>query len=88
MANLQLIKTTVKEILDLSSKSAILADKKSNLFCDQYFVLHKSSDSIRFLKDLSTEHGIKNDRLLTNVYKMFLFFFLLLINYNHNFNLD
>lgn len=80
MANLQLIKTTVKEILDLSSKSAILADKKSNLFCDQYFNLHKSSDSIIFLKELSTEHGIKNDRLLTNVI-FDSFFFFKLINY-------
>lgn len=60
MNNTQVIRATVKEIIDLSTKSAILADKKSNVFCEQYTRLN---DSNEFLKALCTDHGLKTDRL-------------------------
>ena len=72
MTNSQVLRATVKEIIDLSTKSAILADKKSKLFCDQYTRLNNSDD---FLKTLCTDHGFKTDRLLSYVFK-FIFCFL------------
>lgn len=69
MTNLKIIQTTVKEIIDLSSKSAILADPKSKLFCKQYLKLDpKSEESVpNFLKHLCKDHGLRTDRLYNNV---------------------
>jgi hypothetical protein len=55
----------VKEILELGSKSAILADTKSKLFCKKYAEL--ASESPQFLKALSKEHGLKTDKLYSTV---------------------
>ena len=72
MAPLSTIRQTVREIIDLSSKSAILADPKSKVFCQQYaslkrLVKEKSIDDMaitgNFLKMLCKEHGLKNERL-------------------------
>jgi hypothetical protein len=68
MNNTQVIRATVKEIIDLSTKSAILADKKSNVFCEQYTRLN---DSNEFLKALCTDHGLKTDRLSSYVCVIF-----------------
>lgn len=69
MANLQLVRSITKEIIDLSTKSAILADKKSIQFCDQYLKLRSSSDNSQasYLQSLCTNHGFKTERLLANV---------------------
>ena len=69
MSKLPIIRQTVKEILDLSSKSAILADSKSKQFCKEYYDLLKDDtdkeqkESFALLKLLCKEHGIKNDSL-------------------------
>lgn len=73
MSKLPIIRQTVKEILDLSSKSAILADSKSKQFCKEYNDLLKNDsgkeqkESFTFLKLLSEEHGIKNESLSQTV---------------------
>lgn len=72
MAPLSLIRQTVKEIIDLSSKSAILADPKSKAFCQQYDILQKlgknksaneTAVTGNFLKTLCQDHGLRNERL-------------------------
>jgi len=82
MTNSQVIRATVKEIIDLSTKSAILADKKSKLFCDQYTHLNNSDE---FLKILCTDHGLKTDRLSSYVFLKFFFAFSFLLSF-HLFN--
>jgi len=76
MAPLISIRQTVREIIDLGSKSAILADPKSKIFCNQYANLQKtftnnkeSSSAVtgNFFKILCKEHGLKNERLFGNI---------------------
>ena len=72
------IRQTIREIIDLSSKSAILADSKSKLFCQQYSEINKlaSKDvsiSEIFLKSLCKDHGYKLDRLYSTVSIRFIF---------------
>ncbi len=72
MSVLNAIRQTIREIIDLSSKSAILADNKSKLFCKQYGEINKlASNNVNiaenFLRDLSNDHGIKHDRLYSTV---------------------
>ncbi len=72
---LPVIHQTVKEIIDLSSKSAILADKKSKQFCQQYHQLTKKAlsdslarqESFKVLEVLCKEHGIKSDLLYSQI---------------------
>jgi hypothetical protein len=59
----------VKEILELGSKSAILADTKSKLFCKNYVADVASGDGPQFLRALSKEHGLKTDKLYSTVIK-------------------
>lgn len=74
MAPVSIIRQTAKEIIELGSKSAILADPKSNLFCKQYESLRKVPSSPSFhlgqtyLKDLSKYHGFKYERVFNNVF--------------------
>lgn len=70
MANLHLIRSITKEIIDLSAKSAILADKKSNQFCEQYYKLKASNDSTSqasYFQSLCDNHGFKTERLSSQV---------------------
>ncbi len=72
MSVLNTIRQTIREIIDLSSKSAILADYKSKIFCQQYNEINKLASNNAniaevFLRDLSIDHGIKNERLYTTV---------------------
>ncbi len=72
------IRQTIREIIDLSSKSAILADYKSKVFCQQYNEINKlaSKDisiSEIFLKSLCKDHGYKLDRLYNTVNLKFFF---------------
>jgi hypothetical protein len=65
---LSTIRQTIREIIDLSSKSPILADYKSKLFCQQYGEISKQASknlniAESFLRDLSNDYGIKHDRL-------------------------
>ena len=83
MSNLALIRQTTKQIIELSVKSAILADKKSKEFCKQYLELEKKPqlDSVdnatSFIKYLSSNFGVKTEKLGATV---FLGFFTLLLN--------
>lgn len=70
MAGLIKIRKFAKEIIELSSKSAILADPKSKLFCLEYSKLNKTSElneRSEFLKTLSQDHGFQNERLYDSV---------------------
>ena len=78
MVPLNAIRQTVREIIELGSKSAILADPKSKTFCKQYDDLKKALANIKikdesvpvtdnFLKILCKEHGLKNDRLFNTI---------------------
>lgn len=69
MSNLQVIRNLAREILDLSTKSAILADKRSIQFCEQYLSLRPTVTNLSELfKSLSNDHGIKTERLASNVF--------------------
>lgn len=75
MTSLKNIRSTVKEIIDLSSKSAVLADPKSKIFCKQYLKLEQNANNTEdstfgFLKLLCKEHGLQTDRLYSNVMKL------------------
>ena len=70
----------VKDIIDLSTKSAILADPKSKQFCQEYSELSKISQSTEDSKDkvsykllevLCKDHGIKTESLYTYVGEIF-----------------
>jgi hypothetical protein len=73
--HLPVIRQTVKEIIDLSSKSAILADSKSKQFCQHYNNLAKQAindtsarqESFKVLEILCKEHGIKADLLHSQI---------------------
>ena len=71
MPTLKLIGHTVKEILELSVKSPILADAKSKIFCKQYENLKNSGFGAKFLKVLSKEHGLKTDKIFSTVNVLF-----------------
>lgn len=63
MANLIKIRQLVKEIVDLSSKSAILADPKSKVFCSEYSKLNRTPESSKFFDLLAQDFGFRNERL-------------------------
>ena len=63
MANLIKIRQLVKEIVDLSSKSAILADPKSKVFCGEYSKLNRTPESSKFFDLLAQDFGFRNERL-------------------------
>ena len=78
MAPLNAIRQTVREIIELGSKSAILADPKSKAFCQQYNNLQKAFTDSKtkdesaplidnFFKVLCKEHGLKSERLLSTI---------------------
>ena len=73
MSNLQLIRQTVKEIIDLGAKSAILADAKSKEFCHLYSFneSNKRVQSAQLITLLCKEHGLKTHQLNSNVYIIF-----------------
>ena len=66
------IRKLVQEIIELSSKSPILADSKSNTFCKQYRELNAIDEKNReakfqFLVSLTNGYGIKSANLFSNV---------------------
>jgi hypothetical protein len=71
MPSLKLIQQTIKDIIDAGSKSAILADSKSKLFCKQYVDLQKQdkTEQLRndLLKSLCQNYGIKKQALYKTV---------------------
>lgn len=66
MSSWKNLRTTVKEIIDLSSKSATLADPKSKLFCQQ-FLKQASNDRSELIKSICSDHGLKTDRIFNSV---------------------
>ncbi|CAF0907496.1 unnamed protein product [Brachionus calyciflorus] len=66
MPNFKNISLTVKEILDLSAKSAILADPKSKAFC-QLYLNQPTQDRTEFIKSLCKDHGLKNERIFQSL---------------------
>lgn len=76
MANLIKIRGLVKEIVDLSSKSAILADPKSKLFCAEYAKLNRhDADAVKLLDVLAQDFGFQTDRLYETVNNIEIFIF-------------
>lgn len=71
MANFIKVRELVKEILELSSKSAILADPKLKLFCSEYSRLNRESENAKLLNTLTQDFGFQTDRLLESVTKRF-----------------
>ena len=84
MANtraLQIVKQTAREIIELSSKSAILADQKSKAFCHLYSELEVqqqppggsssggASQHHQLLRELSKDHGLKAVEIYNTVHK-------------------
>jgi hypothetical protein len=69
MSVLNIARQTVREILELGSKSAILADSKSKMFCKAYLDSIKSDtqSSYQFLKFLTQEHGLNTEKLFGSI---------------------
>lgn len=66
------VRQIVRDIIDLSTKSAILADPKSKQFCQEYSELARSSqlkenpndrETLKLLTVLCQEHGINTQSL-------------------------
>lgn len=60
------LRSTVKEIIDLGSKSATLADPKSSLFCQQ-FLNQAPKDRSELIKFICLDHGLKTDQIFNSV---------------------
>jgi hypothetical protein len=68
MSRFSALKTTLKEIINLSKRSDILADQKSKIFCNYYLNLkNNETTKLQLFKSLSEEHGLKSERLFTKV---------------------
>lgn len=66
MSSLKNLRTTIKEIIDLGSKSATLADRKSNFFCQQ-FLNQSLNERTELIKLICSDHGLKTDRIYQSV---------------------
>lgn len=86
MANLIRLRGLVKEIIELSSKSPILADPKSKLFCNEYSKLSgRRDESPQFFKILAQDFGLQPERLHDTVKpRMQSTRFILISNFNSN----
>ncbi|RNA10854.1 malonyl- mitochondrial [Brachionus plicatilis] len=60
------LRSTVKEIIDLGSKSATLADPKSSLFCQQ-FLNQAPRDRSELIKFICLDHGLKTDQIFNSI---------------------
>lgn len=61
-----LLKQTLREVVELASKSAVLGDTKSKLFCKLYMnesLIERST----LLRHISKEYGVKTDKLYSSV---------------------
>ena len=74
MSRFSILRTTIKEIIDLSKRSDILADQKSKQFCNFYLNLKNEDADLsnadskgELMKTLSKEHGLKLDKLYNKV---------------------
>ena len=66
MSRFKALQSTLREIINLSKKSDILADQKSKIFCSSYLNL-KNETKFELFKSLSDEHGLKSDKLFAKV---------------------
>lgn len=68
--NVGILRQLSKEIIDLSAKSAILADPKSKIFCTEYSKFREHNDdksSVQFFASLTEQHGLSTERLYDSV---------------------
>ena len=64
------LRDLVREILELSSKSAILADPKSRVFCAEYAKLNRhENEGAKLLNILAQDFGFQPDRIYDSVWK-------------------
>lgn len=73
MNRIHLLKSTAKEIINLASKSEVLADTKSKIFCNNYLDLNKFYFNDKTKVDLFTylckNYGLKLDKVYNSVSK-------------------
>jgi hypothetical protein len=60
------LRTALNEIIVLSKKSDILADKKAKIFCNYYLNL-KNESKVELMTTLCQEHGLKLDKIYDKV---------------------
>ena len=57
MSRINLLRTTIQEIINVATKSEVLADKKSNLFCKNYLNL---TTATKPLASTSLTHSVND----------------------------
>lgn len=72
MSRFSFLRSTLKEIIDLSKRSDILADQKSKVFCQYYLSLKNeveivNSTKIPLMKTLCEDYGLKSDKIYSKV---------------------